>query len=205
VYKRQRVGRSGLADWKIAAVVKSAMETIGVPMNPAEEETLRTIALEARRCQKLKRERQVQIERMVQQDEEVSNVSEVIGKTSAAVLVAQLGLLSGYANARSVEKAIGLNLKIKSSGKYKGHLKITKRGPSLSRMYLYLAALRLIQHDRIVAAWYERLVSRNGGFKKKAVVAVMRKLSRALFYVARGDKFDSTKLFNVKLMDAKVA
>ena len=197
----RRVARNALAEWKIAAVVKSAMETIGAPMMAAEEDTLRAIAEEARRSQTLKRDTQVRLERMVQQDEEVSRLGEVVGKTTAAVLVAQLGMVSQYASAKSVEKALGLNLKIKSSGKFKGHLKITKRGPGLSRMYLYMAALRLIQHDRVIAAWYSRLVSRNGGFKKKAVVAVMRKLSRALIYVARGDRFDSSKLFNVKLLD----
>jgi transposase len=201
----RRVGRSGLSDWKIEAVLKSARETIGVPMIPAEETALKEIALDARRSQKLKREKQIQIERLVQEDEELSGIGDLVGKTTAAVFLAQLGPFSEYANAKSLEKAFGLNLKVKSSGRYKGHLKITKRGPSLPRVYLYLAVLRLIQHDPIVAAWYWKLVSRNGGIKKKAIVAVMRKLARALWYMARGEKFDSRKLFNVKLLKAQAA
>lgn len=197
-----RVGRSGLADWKITAVIKSAMSTLGVPMIPAEEELLREIAGDARRCQKLKRQKQFEVECMIQQGEETSRVGVTVGKTTTAVFVAQLGPLSEYANAKSLEKAFGLNLKVKSSGKYKGQLKITKRGPSLSRMYLFLAALRLINNNPIAAAWYAKLVSRNGGCKKKAVVAVMRKLARALWHVAKGAEFDATKLFNVKLLNA---
>jgi transposase len=44
----------------------------------------------------------------------------------------------------------------KSSGKTKGGLHITKRGPGIARLFLYLAALRLIQRDRIIRAWYAK-------------------------------------------------
>jgi transposase len=95
---------------------------------------------------------------------------------------------------------LGLNLKEKSSGKHQGQLKITKRGPGLARKYLYLAALRLIQNDPIVQCWYQRKVQRDGGHKGKAIVAIMRKLAKSLWHVARGRAFDSQALFNVRAL-----
>ncbi|MCK4604944.1 MAG: transposase, partial [Deltaproteobacteria bacterium] len=90
------------------------------------------------------------------------------------------------------------NLKEHSSGKHKGKLKITKRGSGTVRMYLFMAVLRLIQKNFIVQAWYQNKVDRDGGTKMKAVVAVMRKLARALWYVGQGKRFDAAKLFDVK-------
>ena len=102
--------------------------------------------------------------------------------------------LRGY----TYQKALGLNLKEKSSGKHQGALHITKRGPGVARLFLYLAALRLVQRDPIVKAWYAKKVARQGGIaKNRAVVAVMRKLAKALWHVAGGATFDSRKLFDV--------
>jgi transposase len=125
-------------------------------------------------------------------------MGQVVGKATAAVLGCEVGDPLEFSTAAAYEKSTGLNLKIRSSGKYKGQLKITKRGSGYARQQLYMAVLRLLQWDPVVQAWYQRKVKRDGGKKKKAVVALMRKLIRALWYVARGDRFDSRKLFDVK-------
>jgi hypothetical protein len=101
-----------------------------------------------------------------------------------------------------MEKAVGINLKVKSSGEGEGKLHITKRGPAQVRQLLYLAVLRLLQTDQIVAAWCRARKSYGGeSGKRKAIVAVMRKLVRALWHVARGAAFDATKLFDVRRLD----
>jgi hypothetical protein len=95
-------------------------------------------------------------------------------------------------------KAMGLNLKEKSSGTLKGQLKLTKRGSSRVRQYLWLAVYRWIQKDAIANQWYERKKQRDGGRSSRAAVALMRKLAKALFHVGRGAVFDSSKLFDVR-------
>jgi len=56
----------------------------------------------------------------------------------------------------------------------------------------------LINHNEIVSTWYEKKVQAQGGrYKLKIVVALMRKLSRALWHVARGQAFDARKLYAV--------
>ena len=57
--------------------------------------------------------------------------------------------------------------------------------------------MRLLRTDPVVGAWYAKKVSRDGGTKKKAVVALMRKLAKALYVVATGAVFDACKLFDV--------
>lgn len=85
---------------------------------------------------------------------------------------------------------------MRSSGNHLGRLSITKRGSPVVRHYLYLAALRLIRNDPRVAAWFRERGGFRGGHKLVAIVAVMRKLIRALWHVARGTLFDSSKLLD---------
>jgi transposase len=199
-----KVGRTFLSDAKIQAVVRSAKQTIGVPMIEAEERCLSELAKEARHSQQRENEARITAERLVQKSEESRRIGQVVGKVTAAVIKANIGSVEKYDSAASLEKALGLNLKVKSSGKKAGQLGITKRGSSLPRKFLYLAALRLLQSDSLVRLWYEAKVQRSGGVKKKAVIAVMRKLVRALWYVARGDQFDSSKLFNEKKLKSSL-
>jgi hypothetical protein len=65
----------------------------------------------------------------------------------------------------------------------------------VARRYLYLATLRWIARDPQVAEWYRCKVQRDGGFKGKAVIAHSAKLTKALWHVARGERFDTGKLF----------
>jgi len=193
----QSVGGPFLSKEKILAVTKGAKKTVGVPTVSEERELIMLVASEARRSQKIVTTIRRKIELLVGEHESSARLQAVIGKTTSAVIVAAVGDPQKYTSSRAYEKALGLNVREKSSGKKKGGLHITKRGPGVSRLYLYLAALRLIQRDPVVRAWYAKKVGRQGGImKSKAVVAVMRKLSRALWYVARGAPFDSSLLFD---------
>ena len=193
----RRVGRSNLLVEKVDKVVESAQQSMGVPCIEEERRHLVELCSEVRRLQQKARTAQDRVERLTQDTESVDAMVGVIGKKTAAVLHSELGDVSRYDNAGSYVKSMGLNLKEHSSGKHKGKLKITKRGSGTVRMYLYLAVLRLIQNNFIVQAWYQCKIERDGGIKMKAVVAVMRKLARALWHVGQGKRFDAAKLFDV--------
>lgn len=203
----RRVGGCRLAVEKISAVVDSAQHTVGEPQLPEEERLLVHIAKEARRNQRIARESKARIEAKTGDQESTKNMAPVVGKKTAAVLVASLGDPSDYDCAQAYRKSLGLNLWEKSSGdtddkrRKRGQisLHISRRGPAVSRMLLYYATLRLIQRDEVVAAWYARKVARDGGRAKlKAVVAIMRKLALALWHVSQGEPFDSAKLFDTR-------
>lgn len=128
----------------------------------------------------------------------VKAMAKVLGKVTAAVIYLAVGGMHDHSGAASVIKALGLNLKERSSGNHTGQLRITKRGSGSARKYLYMAALRLIMSDKIIAAWYHKKTSRDGGTKMKAIVAIMRKLAAALWHVSQGVAFDASKLFDTR-------
>jgi transposase len=131
----------------------------------------------------------------------VKAMASTLGLPTAVVMVVKGGDLRLSLNPASYVKSLGLNLKECSSGRYQGQLRITKRGSGTARQWLYMAVLRLIQKDEVVRAWYRQKVARDGGLKRKALVAVMRKVASALWYVARGEEFDSKKLFDVSRLN----
>ena len=198
----RRVGRGGVKEETIEAIVISASTTVGVPLIEAEIQMLQTLAQEILQCRKAANKARAEVERLSEAHEAAGRIGQVVGKTTAAVLISKAGDPQVYASATSLVKSLGLNLKERSSGNHKGQLKITKRGPSVCRYYLYLAALRLIQDDPVVRAWYDKKVGRDGGrVKNKAVIAVMRKLVKGLWHVARGESFDSRLLFDTSKLN----
>ena len=196
-----RTGKSFLAQDKIEQLLDSARDTLGVPCLEAERLLLQRLAQDQLQTHAQILEQERRIRAQIKQDAPTRNQAEVIGATSSAVLNANVGSALDYDNPASYLKSLGMNLKERSSGKLKGYLALTKRGSSMARRYLYFAALRLIRDDPIVRAWYRRKVERDGGLKLKAIVAVMRKLCKALWHVARGKPFDAERLFDVKRLD----
>jgi len=124
-----------------------------------------------------------------------ATLAPVVGHTTAAAV---FGDARSFPCARAFLKAMGLNLKEKSSGTVQGQIKITKRGPSRVRQLLWLAVFRWIQTDPIADAWYQRKKRRDGGRASRAAVALMRKLAKGLYHVGRGDTCDSSKLFDTR-------
>jgi len=194
----RKVGGPLLSEEKIDSVLSSCRETIGVEMTSEEAAALKRLAADTRRVVQELREAKRRVERLSQGNESIEAMAAAVGKMTAAVMVALGGDPAGYLSGTHWQKGLGLNLKERSSGKHIGKLKITKRGSGEARRYLYLAALRMIRNDVVVRAWYQKKVIRDGGVKMKAIVAIMRKLAKALWHVAQGDKFDSSKLFDVK-------
>jgi transposase len=192
----RRVGQSLLDQAKIDAVIASASSTLGVSMIEEERQLIIHIAQDVRQAYKKAQKAKRKVERLSQENATVSQMSSLVGKVTAAVLYATLGEPSDYSCASAYVKGLGLNLKERSSGKHQGQLKITKRGPSIDRQYLYLAVLRLIQKDEYFRKWYERKVKRDGGKKGRALVALMRKLAKALWYVGQGNPFYARLLFD---------
>jgi len=192
----EKASRGKLAEEKIDAVLTTARETQGRPMIEAECRQLRALGATVASLGRDLKAAEKRLERVAKAEESTRGIARTVGINTSAILVAYLGDFREYSSAQALVRSAGLNLKIRSSGKKKGQLKITKRGPSAVRRWLFMAVLRWIQDDIIAKAWYQRKIARNGGNKMKAVVALMRKLLAGLFHVARGERFDSSKLFD---------
>ena len=195
----RRVSRGFARAERIETIVASAETTLGVACTEGERRLLQALGRELLRNRELIRGLERQIGKQVRQDPELQAIGELVGNTTSLVLESTLGSPLDYPNAHAYQKAMGLNLKERSSGKHQGKLKITKRGPGKARHYLYFSAMRLTQYDPMVHAWYLAKVQRDGRAPRfNALVAVMRKLALALWHVARGSAFDSRKLFDAQ-------
>jgi transposase len=194
----RKVGGKFLEQKKIEQLIGSAQTTIGVPMTVIEAEEAVFLARRTRQMQQELHQAKKRVERQGAQKKSIGDMSVVTGKATAAVLVKGGGDPTEYTSAAQWVKGLGLNLKERSSGKHKGKLKITKRGSGQARRWLYYVVLRLIQKDAVIKAWYGRKISRDGGVKMKALIAIMRKVAAGLWHVAQGKEFDAKKLFDVK-------
>ena len=195
--KKMRVwGRSMLSKEKIADVIKSACQTLGQPCLESERQYLQALAKEMQHSRLQLKQAKQALETIIKSDAELEEMGGLIGLVTTAILFSCHLDPRKYACAGSYQKAMGLNLKEKSSGRHVGQLKITKRGSAMARKYLYLATWRLINNHPVVQTWYQNKV--NPKARNKTVIAVMRKLAKALWYVSRGERFDANKLFMVQ-------
>ena len=130
-------------------------------------------------------------------------LAKVVGVATACVLWVCVGDPRCYDSGAAYRKAMGLNLKERSSGQFKGQLRITKRGKSMARRYLFYAAMRYVKQPP-VKRWYLQKKRRDGQEGMRGIVAVMRKLPLAVYAAAQGQVFDATRLFH-SITDAKPA
>lgn len=186
---------------ELARLRDAARTTHGVPMIEEERELVREMATEVLHLLDRRRAIDTRIEAAAKDDAQVQSLRSVLGVVTAAVVIAHLGSPTDYRCAASFEKAAGLNLRESSSGTREGRKHISKRGPGRVRKYLFLASMRLVQTDPIVRAWYRARSSWKDDDKGKALVAVLRKLTRALFHIARGEPFDASKLFDIRRLE----
>jgi transposase len=71
---------------------------------------------------------------------------------ATAAILAFGGDLRKLAHGNQLLRKAGLNLAERSSGKYKGKIKLSKRGSSLLRKHLYFTVYHLLSHNRAFQA-----------------------------------------------------
>src|SRR5208283_2332659 len=107
-----------------------------------------------------------------------------VGFVTAEVILSELGDISRFRNAKAVCAYAGLVPVVRQSGGRKSKdLKITKEGSGLLRWALVEAAWRLVGKSPKWAALFSRLRHRSS--KKRAIVAVARKLLCVLYAMLR--------------------
>ncbi len=107
-----------------------------------------------------------------------------IGEVTAAGLIGEVGDFRQFKTISEITKLAGLDLFEISSGKHKGHRRISKRGRPLLRKLLFFAALNMVSPVGIMRQVYEGYIKR-GMLKVKALVAIARKVLRIIFALVR--------------------
>lgn len=194
----QRVAQWGgryLSPEKVKALLSSARTSVGVRQQAWSIRQLRDYARQALQARQEVKHSQRHLRLLARGHEILQAQGRVVGIATACILWSNVGDPRDYFSAKAYRKALGLNLVERSSGVYKGKLRISKRGHPAPRQWLYFAALRLVQEAGL-RRWYEAKKSRDGNEAKRALVAVMRKLVLALYGVAvDGRAFSVSRLF----------
>jgi transposase len=197
----KKTGKNFLTAETIDSILEAARHTTGLPMSSQELALMQSLAKNAREATQRVAAARATLEELAADIDSVRRTGEVVGVPTAAVFVAMLGDFNRYPSPKALLKAAGLNLKVRSSGKRKGQLAITKRGSSVVRQWLYMATLRWIKNDPIARAWYQSKLARNGKIALKAITALMRKLLAGIYHVARGQELTLGKLFDLSRLD----
>jgi transposase len=189
-------GGTFLKSEKIERFLQVSASSVGVRQTAVDrrrmEEGARAALLAKHEVQKASQT----LESLAQSHAIIPRHAAVLGWATACVLWVYLGNPANYHCAEAYRKAMGLNLKERSSGRYQGQLKITKRGPGAVRRWLYFAAMRLVQQPGVVE-WYEVKKGQRPKGGKRALIAVMRKLALGLYVVGVGtEPFDTRRLFS---------
>ncbi|MBU5265968.1 transposase [Virgibacillus proomii] len=108
-----------------------------------------------------------------------------VGDSTVASFLAEVGDLNNYDHPEQIIKLAGLNLKLATSGKWKGKTVITKRGRPKLRALLFKVILPLVHHNPAFKALHEYFTTRkeNPLKKKQSLIALCCKLIRILFAV----------------------
>jgi transposase len=179
----------------IRGLIQSAGQSVGVRQGRIDLERMRQYAGEALGARQEIARSKRRLRKLSIGQEVIQRQGIAVGVPTACVLWVHLGDPSVYHCGEAYRKAMGLNLKERSSGKYQGEVKISKRGYGQVRRWLYFAALRLVSRGR-VGRWYQRKKAKDQERAKRAVVGVMRRLAVALYAVgAEGVAFEPKRLF----------
>ena len=108
-----------------------------------------------------------------------------IGEVTSTAIQGEAGDLSQFSTVKQFISFIGLApVEYSSGSSVKKHSRISKRGNSRIRQYLYMSAMVAIRVNPVIRDFYNRLVSR-GKCKKVALIASMRKLSHLIWGVLK--------------------
>jgi transposase len=196
-------GRHGLRAEKIEKFLASAAHTVGIPQGAQDIRRMQQCAAMALAAYRESQKSRLKLERLAEGNEVIQRQAAAVGAATACVLWVTLGDPRDYPCGEAYRKAMGLNLKERSSGKYQGQLKITKRGPSIVRRWMYFAAMRATR-SVFVKPWFQAKKARDKDRGNGALIAVARKLALALHAVgAKGQPFEPWRLFSQKALAPK--
>lgn len=120
-----------------------------------------------------------------------------IGLVTATAIIAEIGDISRFENARQIQKYAGLNLIENSSGKHKGQTTISKRGRKRLRGFLFKVIMPLVGKNAEFKKLHEYYTTRkdNPLKKKQSLILLCCKLIRVLFAILKkGISYDGKRL-----------
>lgn len=108
------------------------------------------------------------------------------GTTTAFLLAAEIGNINRFPNSKKFASYFGLVPRLSQSGNHAYYGRITKLGNPYVRWCLVQASHRLVRSNKEYKRFVDRLSFKHG--KKKAIVALSRKLATIVYSVLRDNR-----------------
>jgi len=190
----QGMRRAGGATGKAVAVKLLYAASRSIGNTHAPEEARRDLARlidDYERLQQQLAEMQEEVEALLEDIPLTHQLRSIrgLGTITIAALLACAGDLRLYAHGQQLLRRAGLNLAERLSGKYKGQIKLSKRGDGMLRKYLYWGAISLIAQNPEFGRLHKR--NQRRGMKKIAsLFKCIGKLARIIIgMVQRGESY----------------
>jgi len=183
-------GRHKVGEEIAKGLVEAAPTSVGRHHGPAYRVQVRCACEDLDLLRRRLREVDSDIERTLK-DHEVGTLLTTldgIGPTTAARLVAELGDISSFQSAAAIASYVGVIPSLRQSGKHQTiRAGLTPHGHARLRAALWMPTLTAVRKNAWLRAYYQGLL-RRGKLPKVALVAAMRKLLVAVYFVAKHRK-----------------
>jgi transposase len=183
-------GRQKVGEELAKGLVEAAKTSVGRHHGPAYRVQVRCVCEDLDVLRRRLREIDSDIERTLKGHEVGTLLTTLdgIGPTTAARLVAELGDIASYRSAAAIASYVGAIPGLRQSGKRQAsRAGLTPHGNARLRAALWMPTLTAVRKNPWLRAYYEGLRSR-GKLPKVALVAAMRKLLIAVYFVAKNRK-----------------
>jgi transposase len=183
-------GRHKVGEEIARGLVEAAKTSVGRHHGPAYRVQVRCACEDLDLLRRRLRELDNDIERTLK-DHEVGTLLTTldgIGPTTAARLVAELGDIASFRSAAAIASYVGAIPGLRQSGKRQAsRAGLTPHGNARLRAALWMPTLTAVRKNAWLRAYYEGLRAR-GKLPKVALVAAMRKLLIAVYFIAKHRK-----------------
>lgn len=183
-------GRHKVGEEIAKGLVEAAKVSVGRHHGPAYRVQVRFACEDIDLLRRRLRELDADIERTLG-DHEVGMLLTTIdgvGPTTAARLIAEFGDISAYRDAAAMASYVGCIPGLRQSGKRQtSRAGLTPHGNARLRTKLWMPTLTAVRRNAWLRGYYQGLRAR-GKLPKVALVAAMRKLLVAVYYVAKNRK-----------------
>jgi transposase len=180
-------GRHKVGEELAKGLVEAAKTSVGRHHGPAYRVQVRCACEDLDLLRRRLRAIDSDIERTLK-DHEVGTLLTTldgIGPTTAARLVAELGDIASFRSAAAIASYVGAIPGLRQSGKRQAsRAGLTPHGNARLRAALWMPTLTAVRKNAWLRAYYEGL-RRRGKLPKVALVAAMRKLLIAVYFVAK--------------------
>ena len=127
------------------------------------------------------------------------NILEIpgLGATITAGILAEMGDIDRFDDAKEIQKLSGMGLVACSSGKHKGQTKISHRGRKRLRYWLYQGAMSVVAHNEAFRQLHVYYTTRTENPLKKmqSLIVIACKLLRIIFTILKkGVHFDPERM-----------